>query len=457
MSGTEEPVPTGRLRRALPLAALTGRTAGGAVVAALQGRQRRDAARERAAGRYADLLGKSRGVLMKAGQMLSFMSLDPEGSDQSVQAAFRRLQSGAPAMPWAEAEAVLVRELGGPVERFFAEFGTEPLAAASIGQVHRARLADGRPVAVKVQYPGIAEAVRADLANVELLTAFLRVRGVLSRGMPTVDTRALIEEIGGRIGEEVDYRAEAANQRRFAEAYAGHPFLRVPAVFGELSTGRVLTTELAEGRSWTEAAGCPQHLRDRWGEAIFRFLWGSLRELGVAYADPHPGNYLFHDDGSVTFLDFGCVKEFTPDRLAQITALQRAGAEGDADGVWRASLALGSLRETGGPGPAELHDWMSAQFRPLTGKQPFTYTREHAATVNRRMFSPFGPYGAVLKKLTMPPHTLFHSRMDAGVTAILGALEATADWAAILAELDGLGPPATELGAQAAGFRAGRA
>ncbi|MBN6040595.1 AarF/ABC1/UbiB kinase family protein [Amycolatopsis sp. 195334CR] len=450
-------LPTGRLKRALPLAALTGRTAGGAVVAALQGGQRREAARERAAGRYAELLGRSRGVLMKAGQLLSFLSLDPGGSAGSVQEAFSRLQSGAPAMPWAETSAVLTAELDGPLERHFAEFDTEPLAAASIGQVHRARLPGGREVAVKVQYPGIGEAIRADLANVELLTAFLRVRGVLSRGMPAVDTRALIGEIAGRIGEEVDYRAEARHQRRFAAAYAGHPFIRVPAVLPELSTGRVLTTELADGLPWAEATGAAQDLRDRWGEVVFRFLWGSLRELGVAYADPHPGNYLFHPDGSVTFLDFGCVKEFEPDRLAQIVALQRAGAEADAEGVWRASLALGSLREEDGPSPAELHDWMSAQFLPLTAEQPFTYTREHAAALNRRMFSPFGPYGAVLKQLTMPPHTLFHSRMDTGVTAILGALRSTADWAAVLAELDGLRPPATELGELAAGFRAGRA
>ncbi|MFB4310302.1 ABC1 kinase family protein [Actinomadura sp. GTD37] len=457
------PAPAGRVRRALPLAMLAGRTAGESMVAALQQRGGgphgpdgpAGAARRRAAQRYADLLGRSRGVLMKAGQIISFMSLgtpaDP-GDPTPYRDALGTLQADAPPMDPREAATVVEAELGAPPGEVYAEFDALPFAAASIGQVHRARLHDGRAVAVKVQYPGVGDAIRADLANLDMLAAFLRVAGVVSPGMPKVDTKALVGEIAQRIGEELDYRAEAANQRDFADAYRGHPFIRVPAVIDELSTGRVLTMEFAEGMTWAEAAGQDKRLRDAWGEAVFRFVWGGLRRFGMAYADPHPGNYLFNADGSVTFLDFGCVKRYPPEQLAHLVDMVQAGVAGDAGRTWRASAALGSIRRDRAPDPDALLQWMSEQWRPMTAEQPFTYTPEHAAAVARRLFSPFGEHGRVVKRMNMPPDVLFFVRMDAGVTAILGALGSTGHWADVMAELDGERQPSTPLGLQDAGF-----
>lgn len=452
-TGRGEPVPRGRTRRVLPIATLTGRTAGETVVAAMQDRlggtgDRRDAALERAAGRYAELLGRSRGVLMKAGQILSFISLiDDDEPEWSVfRTALARLQSDAPPMDFADVETMLREELGGPAEEMFAEFGRRPFAAASIGQVHRARTHDGRDVAVKVQYPGVEAAIRDDLANVELLATLLRLGGSVAPGMPRLDTHALAAEVAARIGEEIDYRAEAANQLAFADAYRGHPFARIPEVVPELSTSRVLTMEYVDGLTWAQAVGREKPLRDRWGEVIFRFAWTSLRRLRLANVDPHPGNYLFHTDGTVTFLDFGCVKRYEPSQVDAMRAMERAGTLGDAEGHWRAGARLGFVSDGGRPDPGELLGLLSPMWRPMTDPQPFTYTREFATAAVRHLYSPFGTYSTVLREMDLPPDFTMFLRMDSGLTAVLGALGATGQWRAISEEMDEVAPPATELG-----------
>lgn len=452
-------MPRGRTRRVLPLAALSGRTAGEAVVAAMQDRlggtgDRRDAARERAADRYVELLGRSRGVLMKAGQILSFMSIIGEDEPQwSVyRTALARLQSDAPPMDFADVETMLCDELGGPAGEVFAEFARRPFAAASIGQVHRARTHDGRDVAVKVQYPGVDAAIRDDLANVELLSTFLRLGSSVTAGIPRMDTHALAAEVAARIGEELDYRAEAANQMAFADAYRGHPFVRIPEVLPELSAARVLTMEYVDGLPWSQAVEREKPLRDRWGEAIFRFAWKSFRELRLANVDPHPGNYLFHPDGTVTFLDFGCVKTYGPEQVDAMMEMERAGAIGDVDRHWRAAARLGFVSDSGRPGPEELYRLLAQMWRPMTDPQPFTYTREFAAATTRQIYTPFGDDRAVLGQMDLPPEFTMHLRMDSGLTAVLAALGATGPWRAISEDLDEVGPPATELGRLDAAF-----
>src|SRR5205807_7122169 len=222
------------------------------------------------------------------------------------------LQADAEPMEPVLVAAVIESELGRPPEQLFADFSPEPIAAASIGQVHAARLHDGTEVAVKVQYPGVAEAIRDDLANTELLFTFVKIaKGVVPQ-YRNFDVRAVADEIAARMGEEVDYGTELANQMEFAEHYRRHPFVRVPEVFPELSSDRVLTMQMVHGRRWPASGEVDQELPDRWGEAINRFFFGSIARFGVFNADPHPGNYLFHDDGTVTFLDFGCVKRLTP-------------------------------------------------------------------------------------------------------------------------------------------------
>src|SRR3954452_11180419 len=313
-------IPQGRLRRTAPLAALSARAAGEGVVEVLRRRLKgeRGASVEfhvRNAERYADVLSRSKGLLMKVGQILSFVDISAaldRTYGEVYQTALASLQSDAEPMDPVLVAAVIESELGRGPEEVFAEFSSAPIAAASIGQVHAARLHDGTEVAVKVQYPGVADAIRDDLANTELLFTFLKIAKGIVPQYRNFDVRAIADEIAERFTEELDYRTELMNQMAFADHYRGHPFFRVPAVFPDLSSDRVLTMEMAHGRRWNEIGDAEQALRDRWGEAVFRFFFGSMARFSMFNADPHPGNYLFHDDGTVTFLDFGCVKRATP-------------------------------------------------------------------------------------------------------------------------------------------------
>ncbi|MCP2339012.1 ABC1 kinase family protein [Actinomadura rupiterrae] len=439
----------GRVARAAPLLGAAGRTAGEAVVASLRGR--RDASfHERAAERYAERLGRSKGVLMKAGQLLSFVSFAPalDGDYAPVyRAALARLQDSAPPMPYEDAAAMVKQELGARPEELFAEFSREPIAAASIGQVHAATLEDGRRVAVKVQYPGVEAAIRADLSNTELLVGFFSLARSMAPSLSRMDMRALAAEVSVRIGEELDYRTEAANQAEFAGVYRGHPFVRVPEVVPELCADRVLTMEFADGMRWAKALTAEQDLRDRWGEVVYRFTLGSLRRRGLFHADPHPGNYLFHDDGTVTFLDFGCVKRFTPRQIGQMRAMVTATVDGDASGFSRALLDAGFFPpDDAAPDPAELLSWFQANLHSLVGPQPYTFTPDRGAAAVQAAFSPTGAYGALLRRLTMPADFLFLSRIEMGMSAVLGELHATGEWRGICDEWDRGAPPATPYG-----------
>jgi predicted unusual protein kinase regulating ubiquinone biosynthesis (AarF/ABC1/UbiB family) len=448
-------VRTGRLARAAPLVALTGRTAGEAIVSALR---RKDSSQlhARSAERYAQSLGRSRGVMMKAGQILSFVSLGSlvEGSSQSVyQAALSRLQDDAPPMEPEVAAAVVSAELGAPPEQVFAEFDPQPLAAASIGQVHAARTHDGRQVVIKIQYPGVAEAIRADLANTELLATFFQlIRGVMP-DLGRTDARALAREVSERIGEEIDYRVEAANQTVFADAYRGHPFIRVPEVLPELSTERVLTMQRSDGLRWSQAQDTAQEVKDLWGEAIYRFTIGSLRRLGMFNADPHPGNFLFHPDGAVTFLDFGCVKNFDTDQVAWMHAAGQYAIDKDAEGLLR-TYTEGGFVPGDPPDPTGMLAWARESLVPVLSPQPFRYTPEFAARLVDLEFSPRGPHSAVVQKLALPGEYLSLSRIDLGMTAVLATLRASSNWAGIREEIDFEAAPATHYGELEAAYRA---
>ena len=201
---------------------------------------------------------------------------------------------------------MIEEELGEPLEDVFAEFDEEPIAAASIGQVYRARLHDGREVAVKVQYPGVAAAVRADLQNLGLILRLAK------RIAPGLDPKAIGEEIRERIEEELDYELEAQNQRTLARIFRGHPFIVVPDVVTSLSRERVLVTEYVEGTGFEELKGYPQEERDRVGEILFRFYFGCLYRHHQFSGDPHPGNSMLLDDGRVAFFDFGLFKRMPP-------------------------------------------------------------------------------------------------------------------------------------------------
>jgi hypothetical protein len=311
--------------------------------------------------------------------------------------------------------------------------------------VHAARLHDGREVAVKIQYPGVADAIRADLKNTQLLVTFLTLlTGLYTRRLNT-DVRVAARDMSARIVEELDYRLEAATQAEFAERYRGHPFIHVPEVIGELCTGRVLTQELRLGRSWSDAVGAERDLRNQWAEAIWRFAYGSHDRLGMITADPHPGNYLFHDDGSVSFLDFGCVQRFPRDRTEMALAIVRACVRDDVLGTWRACVEAGYWRSSDPVSPEEVFAWWHEPFRYLWAEQPFTFTPEYAASWIEHRFSPTGPSANALRYLTMLNDCVAWTRIEVALASVMAQLHATNDWAAILAEYQG-GAPITSMG-----------
>ncbi len=446
-SETHEPTPAGRwvgwerLRRSGPLAALSARTAGEAVVARLRSRLTGADPSEfhaRAAERYAELLGGSKGVLMKAGQMLSLAAIAPAVATEFqpiYQAALARLCSDVPPMAPGLARAVLERELVRPLASVFAEFEWEPLAAASIGQVHAARLRDGREVAVKIQHPGASAAIHADLKNADLLATFvsLMMNSLSSRKLQ-FDLRGAAQEMSARIAEELDYRLEVANQAEFAEHYRGHPFIHVPAVIEELCTERVLTQERVQGWSWGEAVTARQELRDQWAEAIYRFVYGSFKRLHLFHADPHPGNYVFHENGSVSFLDFGCVKRFRRDQVEVMDAIVGACLRSDVLGTWRACVEAGFCRSSDPVTPEEVFAFWREDWQMLWAQEWFVITPEHAAKRLERRCSPNGPSANALRHITMSPEYTVMARIEIGTTSLIAQLEGGAHWGAINAE-----------------------
>jgi predicted unusual protein kinase regulating ubiquinone biosynthesis (AarF/ABC1/UbiB family) len=442
----------GRLRRTAPLVGLTARTAGDAVVVGLRSRLTGADSAEfhaRTAERYTELLGRSKGALMKAGQMLSFISTSPAVSPEfqsTYQAALTRLRDEAPPMAPEVACAVLERELGRPTESMFVEFEWEPLAAASIGQVHAARLHDGRAVAVKVQYPGVADAINSDLKNAELFSTFLGVLlGVSPRKM-SFDLRGAARELSARITEELDYRIEAANQAEFADIYRGHPFIHIPEVIGELCTDHVLTQELVQGKSWSDALACEQELRESWAEAIHRFVYGSSSRFYMFNADPHPGNYMFHDDGSVSFMDFGCVKRFGREQSEMMNAIGRACLRNDVRGTWQASVNAGFWRSSDPVTPEEVFAYWHEPWEMWWAEQPFTITPEYVARWIQRKFSPTGPSANAFRYLSVSPDYTIMGRIEMGAASLLAELRATNYWGSIAAEFFEDAAPFTAMG-----------
>ena len=385
-------------------------------------------------------LGQMKGALMKLGQMVSYLD---EGLPEHVRTALSQLQQDAPPMSVELAAATIERELGAPPDRVFAEFDPEPIAAASIGQVHRAVTQDGRAVAVKVQYPGVAEAVESDLGNVGLLF------GGIARAYPGFDSGPLVDELRTRLREELDYRLEGARQQQFADYYAGHPFIHVPAVHADLSTGRVLTTELAVGARFAEARTWPQEQRDLAGEAIFRFVFRSFYRLHLFNGDPHPGNYLFRPDGHVTFLDFGLVKQFKAADIDVIRRLiQTIVLEPDPVAFRRAMEDAGFLRPGAPVSDEAVTEYFGLFYSHMRERGAHAITPEFASEIVRRFFDVKGPYGEVMQHANVPPAFALVQRVNLGLFAVLAQLGGAADWRSIGEELWPWvnGPPAGALG-----------
>ncbi len=374
--------------------------------------------------------------MMKVGQLLSLAAPDVNVADELhpiYQEAMARLRRDAPPMSVEAMRATLERELG-PIGHAFARFDWKPLAAASIGQVHAAWLHDGSRVAVKIQYPGAAAAIDADAKNVELLTSMLAMLIACMPAPINPDVRGAAQELCACFREELDYRTEMANQATFAALYRGHPFIHVPEVVHELCSGRVLCQELAEGLTWEQALTASQELRNSWAEAIWRFVYGSYARFGLLHADPHPGNYLFHEDGSVTFLDFGCVRRFRERARAMKTIGTACVDEDDPLGTWRACLELGFVQPSAPVAPEQLHAYWRGALEMYWREQPYTITPVHAAKWRKHRVSPPGEQLAVVRHWTLPPHYTMLSRVETAVNSVFAQLYASNDWRCIASE-----------------------
>jgi len=357
--------------------------------------------------RLAAQLDEMKGLAMKVGQIVSYMDVPlPE----AVQEKLARLQTGQRGMPEAGVREVVEASLGGPVEQWFESFDFEPVAAASIGQVHRARV-EGRAVAVKVQYPDVARSFSDDLGA---MGRFASLASLAS----AVDGTALVEELRARLVEECDYRREARMQAAFRRAFAGDPGVAVPEVIGSHSTGVVLTSVWAEGDGFEVVRREASAARRREiAEALVRMSYRSLLQLATIQADPHPGNFSFPPQGPVVFFDFGCVRRLEPSRVEALRGLIEALRAGDRAAAREPIRAMGVV---GRPGKFDYdHFFISMEHlhRPLL-RERFTFEPGFL----RDGMALNGPTSPNARTMSMPPAFVWIWRLQWGLWSILGRL-----------------------------------
>src|SRR5438270_11907950 len=392
-----------------------------------------------------------KGALMKVGEMLSYLD---DGLPEPLREALAQLQQDAPPMSADLAAGVIERELGAPPTTVFAQWDPVPIAAASIGQVHRAITHEGRAVAVKVQYPGVDDAIRADLDNAGMLFSGMKMM------FPGMDTGPIVEEVRTRLAEELDYRLEANNQRFFTDAYAGHPFIHVPEVIDKYCTGRVFTSELAEGVRFEEVQRWSQDERNLAAESIYRFVIRSMWRLHAFNGDPHPGNYLFRAGGHVTFLDFGLVKYFTPEEVYPLQRLIETIVLEPDPAAFRATLEdAGFLKRNAAMTDDEVVGYFQHFYHFVLEDHSGGRDESYASQKARKLFQLDGAGSPGIQRSgNVPPAYVILQRINLGLYAVLGQLRGKAPGRAISEEIwpwvDGR--PATELGRREAEWLAGR-
>jgi predicted unusual protein kinase regulating ubiquinone biosynthesis (AarF/ABC1/UbiB family) len=457
VSGTEK-IPTSRVRRTATVGRLAATEAvkqfgtraanvtrsGQAAEAALARRQLETAKQ------IVSVLGTMKGAAMKLGQVMSFLDIGlvPEEFREEFQHELAKLRDAAPTVSFKQMRKVIEEDLGERVGRIFESFDEEPIAAASIGQVYRATLRqDGREVAVKVQYPGVAAAVRADLQNLDMIMRLMK------RMAPQLDVKALAGEVRERIGEELDYELEAQNQRALSRIFRGHPFIVVPEVVSELSRERVLVTQLISGVGFEQLKGHPQAERDRLGEIIFRFFLGCLYRHRQFSGDPHPGNFLMLEDGRVAFLDFGLFKRMDGAAVELEIACQRAVCEHDAKTLHSLLADSGFL-----PDPERVDaDHLLAYVEDAiwwytTADEVVELSPEIATAVIIESSDPRSSHFREMRHQSMRPEHLFGRRMEMLTLAVLSQLRARANWHRVAREWMYGDEPVTELGREEAEF-----
>jgi predicted unusual protein kinase regulating ubiquinone biosynthesis (AarF/ABC1/UbiB family) len=404
----------------------------------------------RAAESLVKVFSGMRGAAMKVGQTLSAVDLGlvPEEVRPQFQEILATLQQSAKPVSFRAVRRVIEEDLGERLSSVFSEFDEVPIAAASIGQVHRATLREnGRDVAVKVQYPGIAEAIHADLQNLRL---GLKLLSVIA---PGIDTGEIATEIRDRISEELDYELEASNHRTMARIYRGHPFVVVPDVVTSACRERVLVSEFVEGERFAAAKSYSQAARDRIGEILVRFyINGPLRHR-LLNGDPHPGNSLFLADGRVAFVDFGFCKHMTDVDVRQLIASTRATYEGDAEALFAVISELGALP----PDPALAAPFLEsydAIFGWLMVHEPVTADASQTATMMRHYNQLRAAEG--FERLKLPAEHFVLMRAVFLLIGLLGQLSSSNAWFDIAGEWLLGAEPATELGLIERDFFAGR-
>src|SRR3954462_13550749 len=450
MARKEDSIPSGRIGRTAKVGQAIGSSG-----ARYAGTRARNLARSSDAGateidkrhleiadRMVDALGQLKGAAMKIGQLASFIDTEflPPEYRELYQEKLATLRDTAPPMPWKKVRDVLEEEWEEPPEDLFEDFEHDAAAAASIGQVHRAVLPDGRRVAVKIQYPGVAKALRADMQNAGMI---MRLAKALAPGL---DAKAAAAELKERVLEELDYEYEGQNQRTFARAYRGHPFIYVPDVITRLSRSRVLVTEWVDGVGFEEVRALPQEEKDRFGEIVFRFCFGSIYHLQHFNADAHPGNYLLLEDGKVAFLDFGMTKQLDKEQIElEITAIE-AVIHDSPDRLRTALRDLGFLRNPKRVDAERLMEHVKTLGGWYMQGRELTIDSELVMKAIAAVTDPRSEFFDLMRRENLPANELMGRRMESGVLSVLGQLNATRNWMRIGREWWFADDPATELG-----------
>lgn len=421
----QEKIPTSPLARFLQMGALAGRVGFSlfgekalGVFLPVDSREMRMAkAWAKNAEKIAETLGRLKGGAMKIGQMLSVQeALLPK----ELSAVLKTLQRNAPVV----ASAVMFRQLDSEIPHWrslVTKIETDPMAAASIGQVYRAWLRDGTEVAIKIQYPGIDEAIYSDLKNLR------RLFELLLENMLAANLDHLFTEIEARLGEEIDYKRELQRIGEFRSFYARHPEFCIPEPVEELSSRRILTTKMLRGLSMDQARHHSQQEKNTWGRVLFRSVTGQLLALGKVQSDPNPANYAFLDGGRLALYDFGSIKELPPwQHLGYLRTIEACRA-GRFDELTAVAAAMHVHLKSGEPVPYSLIEFFRDVLAPIFTERPYRFREEtdpisKILSYNRQNLD-------ALKQITFPGDILFVDRAIAGMIGNLTALSAEANWA----------------------------
>ena len=384
---------------------------------ALMGQQQR-------AGRVAQSLGQLRGLGAKFGQMLAYVDgMLPEELTEAYGLSLKELLSQAPTSAFEDIRRLAEAELGMTLETAYASFDPVPMASASLGQVHRATLHDGRQVVVKVQHPGVAQGVESDLANGELLRRTFNI-GPLKR----FDTGAMLAELAGKLREELDYGLEARRQVFFEKLHHDDPQIIVPGIIHPLCRPRLLTSLFVEGLSFDQAQEAPESERKAWAETLWRFVFRGTLVGGQFNADPHPGNFAFLPGGKVACFDYGCVQALAPARREVAISVHSAALAGDMDAFGEGVIKLLEAPE------GAYRDWAEGYvrtcFRPVLAPSfhiTKPYARELFDELKKVVMS--GKASGIAEDVALPEGMLLMNRLQLGFYSLLARLDVAAEYA----------------------------